>query len=65
MTTITCKNDKYIVRFSTVDCAISKYDDFGIAKWLCWLRLGRNIFFLKIPFVDKWLVINNFLKVFI
>lgn len=59
MTTITFNGEKYIVQFDTVDCAISEYHTFDIAQWLCWLRLGRNILFLKIPFVDKWLVINN------
>lgn len=64
MTTITFNGEKYIVQFDTVDCAISEYHTFDMAQWLCWLRLGRNIFFIKIPFVDKWLIINN-LKIFV
>ena len=59
MTTITFNGEKYIVQFDTVDCATAEYYGFDTAQWLCWLRLGRNIFFLKIPFVDKWLVVNN------
>lgn len=64
MTSITFNGKKYIVQFNTVDCAISEYTSFDNAQWLCWLRLGRNILFLKIPFVDKWIVINN-LKLFV
>lgn len=59
MTSITFNGEKYVVQFNTVDCAISECTSFENAQWLCWLRLGRNILFLKIPFVDKWIIINN------
>jgi hypothetical protein len=65
MTTITYNGKKFIVQFDTVDCCKSEYNTFDMAKWLCWLRLGRNIKFLKIPFFNKWIVINNVLNVFI
>lgn len=59
MTTITYDGKKFTVQFDTVDCCKSEYYTFDMAQWLCWLRLGRNIKFLKIPFFDKWVVINN------
>lgn len=65
MTTITFNGEKYIVQFDTIDCATCEYYDFNMAQWLCWLRLGENIIFIKIPFADKWIVINNLLKIFV
>lgn len=59
MTTITYNGEKFIVQFDTVECCKSEYDTFYMAQWLCWLRLGKNIKFIKIPFCDKWIVINN------
>lgn len=50
---------KFTVQFDTVDCCKLEYYTFDTAQWLCWLKLGRNIKFLKIPFFDKWVVINN------
>lgn len=64
MTTITYNGEKFIVQFDTVECCESEYFTFDMAQWLCWLRLGKNIRFFKIPFRDKWIVINSF-KLFI
>lgn len=65
MTTITYNGEKYVVQFDTVECSRLEYYTFDSAQYLCWLRLGRNIFFLKVPFANKWIVINNVLNVFI
>lgn len=59
MTTITLKDNKYIVRFDTVECNYEEYDDLSVAKWLCWLRLGKNIRFIELPIIHKWIVINR------
>lgn len=59
MTTITYNGEKYIVQFDTVECSRLEYYTFDNAKQICYLRLGKNIFFLKIPFIDKWFVINS------
>lgn len=65
MTTILKDNEGiYTVHFDRIECNNIQYDSFELAQSLCWLRLGRNILFLKIPFVDKWIVINN-LKLFV
>lgn len=59
MTTITFKNNKYTVQFDSVECNYEEYDDLLTAKWLCWLRLGKNIRFIRLPIIYKWIVVNN------
>lgn len=65
MTTIT-KNNKgiYTVCFGELECDNIQYNSLELAQSLCKIRLGSNIWFLKIPFKTKWLVINN-LKLFV
>ena len=65
MTTI-LKDNKgiYIVHFDAPECNNIQYDSFELAQSLCKMRLGPNIWFFKIPFKTKWVVINN-LKIFV
>jgi hypothetical protein len=46
-------------------CNNIQYNSFELAQSLCRMRLGFNILFIKIPYKSKWLVINNFLNIFI
>jgi hypothetical protein len=66
MTTI-LKDSKgiYIVHFDETECNNIQYNSFELAQSLCRMRLGPNIWFLKIPYKTKWIVINNFLNIFI
>lgn len=65
MTTI-IKNNRgiYTVKFNEIECDNIQYDSLDLAKSLCRMRLGYNIWFFRIPFKTKWLVINN-LKFFV
>ena len=66
MTTILKDNkDIYTVHFNELECDNIKYNSLDLAKSLCRMRLGYNIWFFKIPFKTKWVVINNFLNIFI
>lgn len=62
MITISLENKKYIVDFQSIDYSPVSYTNLDLAQKLCKLRLGNNIIFFKIPFKDKWVVINNILK---
>ena len=53
----------YIVHFNEIECNNIQYDSLDLAQSLCKIRLGSNIWFLKIPFKTKWIVIN--LKCFV
>jgi hypothetical protein len=66
MTTI-LKDNKgiYTVHFNEMECNNIQYNSFESAQSLCRMRLGFNILFIKIPYKSKWLVINNFLNIFI
>lgn len=55
----------YNVHFDTHECNHIKYDCFELAQMLCRMRLGSNIWFLKIPYKAKWIIINKFLNIFI
>ena len=65
MTTI-LKDNKgiYTVHFDTLECNNIQYDSFELTQSLCKIRLGPNIWFFRIPFKTKWVVINN-LKLFV
>lgn len=54
----------YTVHFDEIECDNIQYDSLDLAQSLCKIRLGPNIWFLKIPFKTKWIVINN-LKLFV
>lgn len=65
MTTIEKDNKGiYTVHFNEIECDNIQYDSLDLAQSLCKIRLGPNIWFLKIPFKTKWIVINN-LKLFV
>ena len=65
--TVIEKNNKgiYIVHFDSAECNNIQYNSFELAQSLCRMRLGPNIYFLKIPYKAKWIVMNNFLNIFI
>jgi hypothetical protein len=65
MTTI-LKDNKgiYIVHFNNIECDNIQYNSLELAQSLCRIRLGSNIWFFRIPFKTKWVVVNN-LKLFI
>ena len=64
MTTITLTNDgKYTVDFKSFECNFQKYDNLELAQHLCKLRLGDNLLFFKIPFQEKWIIINNLFNI--
>ena len=52
----------YTVHFDSVECNNIQYNSFELAQSLCKIRLGSNIWFLKIPYKTKWVIIN--LKLF-
>jgi hypothetical protein len=54
----------YIVHFNEIECDNMQYNSFELAQFLCKIRLGPNIWFFRIPFKTKWVVVNN-LKLFI
>lgn len=62
--TIIEKDNKgiYTVHFDSVECNNIQYNSFELAQSLCKIRLGSNIWFLKIPYKTKWVIIN--LKLF-
>ena len=64
--TIIEKDNKgiYTVHFDRIECNNIQYNYFELAQSLCKIRLGPNIWFFRIPFKTKWLVINN-LKLFV
>lgn len=65
--TIIEKDNKgiYTVHFDEIECNNIQYNSFELAQSLCKIRLGSNICFLKIPYKAKWIVMNNFLNIFI
>lgn len=65
--TVIKKDNKgiYTVHFNEIECNTIQYNSLDLAKSLCKMRLGPNIWFLKIPYKTKWIVINNFLNIFI
>ena len=65
MTTI-LKDNKgiYTVHFNKIECDDIQYNSLELAQSLCKIRLGPNIWFFRIPFKTKWIVVNN-LKLFI
>lgn len=66
MTTIFKNNEGiYTVHFNEMECNNIQYNSFELAQSLCRMRLGFNILFIKIPYQTKWIVINNFLNIFI
>ena len=66
MTTILKDNKNiYTVCFDEIECTNIQYNSLDLAKSLCQMRLGHNIWFFRIPFKTKWIVINNFLNIFI
>lgn len=65
MTTI-LKDNKgiYTVHFDEIEYNNIQYDSFELAQSLCRMRLGYNIWFFRMPYKTKWIVINN-LKLFV
>jgi hypothetical protein len=65
MTTI-FKDNKgiYTVHFNEMECNNIQYNSFELAQSLCRIRLGPHIWFFRIPYKTKWIVINN-LKLFV
>jgi hypothetical protein len=66
MTTI-LKDNKgiYTVHFNEIECNNIQYNSFELAQSLCRMRLGSNILFIRIPYKTKWIVVNNFLNIFV
>lgn len=66
MTTI-LKDNKgiYTVHFDEIECNNIQYNSLELAQSLCRMRLGSNILFIRIPYKTKWIVINNFLNIFV
>ena len=60
------KNNKgiYTVHFNEIECDNIQYNSLDLAKSLCRMRLGYNIWFFRIPCKTKLIVINN-LKLFV
>ena len=66
MTTISKDNKGiYTVHFDEIECNNIQYNSFELAQSLCRMRLGYNIWFLRIPYKTKWIVINNFFNIFV
>lgn len=66
MTTI-LKDNKgvYTVHFDEIECNNIQYNSLELAQSLCRMRLGSNILFIRIPYKTKWIVVNNFLNIFV
>lgn len=66
MTTI-LKDNKgiYTVHFDEIECNNIQYNSLELAQSLCKMRLGSNILFIRIPYKTKWVVVNNFLNIFV
>lgn len=66
MTTI-LKDNKgiYTVHFDEIECNNIQYNSLELAQSLCRMRLGSNILFIRIPYKTKWVVVNNFLNIFV
>ena len=66
MTTI-LKDNKgiYTVHFDEIECNNIQYSSLELAQSLCRMRLGSNILFIRIPYKTKWIVVNNFLNIFV
>lgn len=66
MTTI-LKDNKgiYTVHFNEIECNNIQYNSLELAQSLCRMRLGSNILFIRIPYKTKWVVVNNFLNIFV
>lgn len=65
MTTIELTNNKYVVHFDYWECNNIEYNTLEEAKALCYIRLGNNIFFIKNPFKNKYIILNNIFKLFL
>lgn len=66
MTTILQDNKGiYTVHFDAIECNNIQYNSLELAQSLCRMRLGSNILFVRIPYKTKWIVINNFLNIFV
>lgn len=66
MTTILQDNKGiYTVHFDEIECNNIQYNSLELAQSLCRMRLGSNILFIRIPYKTKWIVINNFLNIFV